>query len=88
GENSDVLSEGGAYYIVKLEAKSDVDYEDFDQIKDVVQKDYIKENYEHLWADYARELRQDADVSINEPFIQELTERFLPSKKASSLDKQ
>ncbi|MDI6789627.1 MAG: peptidyl-prolyl cis-trans isomerase [Thermodesulfobacteriota bacterium] len=88
GENSDVLSEGGAYYIVKLEAKSDVDYEDFEQIKDVVQKDYIKENYEHLWTDYARELRQDAEVKINDPFIQELTERFLPTVKSSTLDKQ
>jgi peptidyl-prolyl cis-trans isomerase C len=88
GENSDVLSEGDAYYIVKLEAKSDVDYEDFEQIKDVVQKDYIKENYEHLWTDYARELRQDAEVKINDPFIQELTERFLPTAKSSTLDKQ
>lgn len=88
GENSDVLSEGDAYYIVKLEAKSDVDYEDFEQIKDVVRKDYIKENYEHLWADYAGELRQDAEVSINDPFIQELTERFLPPAKSSTLDKQ
>lgn len=88
GENSDVLSEGDAYYIVKLEAKSDVDYEDFEQIKDVVQKDYIKENYEHLWTDYAKELRQDAEVRINDPFIQELTERFLPTAKSSTLDKQ
>lgn len=88
GENSDVLSEGDAYYIVKLEAKSDVDYEDFEQIKDVVRKDYIKENYEHLWTDYARELRQDAEVKINDPFIQELTERFLPTAKSSTLDKQ
>lgn len=88
GENSDVLSEGDAYYIVKLEAKSDVDYEDFEQIKDVVQKDYIKENYEHLWTDYAKELRQDAEVKINDPFIQELTERFLPTAKSSTLDKQ
>ncbi|MEW5948700.1 MAG: peptidyl-prolyl cis-trans isomerase [Thermodesulfobacteriota bacterium] len=88
GENSDVLSEGGAYYIVKLEARSDVDYEDLEQIKDVVQRDYVKENYEHLWTDYAKELRQDAEVRINEPFIQELTERFLPPAKSSSLDKQ
>jgi peptidyl-prolyl cis-trans isomerase C len=88
GENSDVLSEGDAYYIVKLEAKSDVDYEDFEQIKDVVRKDYIKENYEHLWTDYAKELRQDAEVKINDPFIQELTERFLPTAKSSTLDKQ
>lgn len=88
GENSDVLSEGDAYYIVKLEAKSDVDYEDFEQIKDVVRKDYIKENYEHLWTDYARELRRDAEVKINDPFIQELTERFLPTAKSSTLDKQ
>ncbi|MFZ5994556.1 MAG: peptidylprolyl isomerase [Thermodesulfobacteriota bacterium] len=88
GENSDVLSEGGAYYIVKLEARSDVDYEDLEQIKDVVQRDYVKENYEHLWTDYAKELRQDAEVRINEPFIRELTERFLPTAKPSTLDKQ
>lgn len=88
GENSDVLSEGGKYYIVKLEAKSDVDYEDFEQIKDVVRKDYIKENYEQLWADYAKKLRQDAEVKINDPFIRELTERFLPTAKSSTLDKR
>ncbi|MEW6326189.1 MAG: peptidyl-prolyl cis-trans isomerase [Thermodesulfobacteriota bacterium] len=88
GELSDIFSENGAYFIVKLEAKSDVEYEDFEQIKDAVQKDYVKENYEQLWTNYAGELRQDAEVSINTPFIQELAERFLPSKKASSLDKQ
>ncbi|HEC99953.1 MAG TPA: hypothetical protein ENN18_06200 [Proteobacteria bacterium] len=88
GENSDVLSEGGAYYIVKLEARSDVDYEDLEQIKDVVQRDYVKENYEKLWTDYAKELRQDAEVRINDPFIRELTERFLPTAKSSTLDKQ
>jgi len=88
GENSDVFSEDGKYYIVKLEAKSDVDYEDFEQIKDVVRKDYIKENYEQLWTDYAKKLRQDAEVKINDPFIRELAERFLPTAKSSTLDKQ
>jgi len=88
GENSNVLSEGDAYYIVKLEARSDVDYEDLEQIKDVVQRDYVKENYEKLWTDYAKELRQDAEVRMNDPFIQELKERFLPTVKSSTLDKQ
>lgn len=78
GEISEVFPDRGRRRIVKLEAKSEIEYEPFDQVKSIVAKHYMKDSYDSLCRNYAAELRKDSTISINESLVRELTEKFFP----------
>ncbi|MFH1147942.1 MAG: peptidyl-prolyl cis-trans isomerase [Pseudomonadota bacterium] len=78
GEISGAFADNGRHYIVKLEAKSKIEYEPYEKVGNLVVKDYVKDEYDALCRNYAFKLREKATIKIDESLVRELTERFFP----------
>lgn len=76
GDVSPVIETDPFFVVVRLQAKSEEEYEEFDKVKDLVHRKCFGEKVEELYASFAAQLRNEAEVKVNEEAIRSLEEKL------------
>jgi len=76
GDISPILKMDSTYQIVRLDAKTQEEVEEFDSVKDAVRSACFKAQYDTLVKEYTDQLKIGAQIRINEDAIRKLEKRL------------
>jgi len=74
----------GDYYIIKLLGRKPAVVPPFEEIRDRVEEDYIREEDNRRWTEWYKTLRKDAKIEVLDPFLHAFL--VYPSDKKAALD--
>jgi len=71
GEMSDVVETQFGYHIIKLTERKSPELQEFDDISDLIKKELDRERKKEVFEEIMSDLREKADIVINEELIEE-----------------
>ncbi len=81
GEVSDVVKTQFGYHIIKLTERKSPEVQEFSRVKELIKKELEGQRKKELFDELIRDLRNNAKISINEEFLEEITKKEAEGEK-------